>query len=330
MILADLGRAAMLLLVPWAAFTHQLTILEVFVASAVIGGLNDLYDIADHAYLPTLVERELILAANARLSATESAAEIGGPALAGVLVSLLTAPIAMLANIATYLASAALLLGIRQTEPRPGERSKKVTFTKLLAGFAIGWRAPAVRPLMLSGFFSSLFGGGFSALYVIFAINVLKLTPAMLGVTVAVGGAGSLIASALSGSAVRRFGVGPALIGSWGLSAASAAFIPLAFGGPWTAMAMLMAAQLFGDLFGTAAIIYGKTARQSLLPPEALGRVGGAFASGSGLAAVVGALAGGALGSAIGVRATLLIVVCGLLLSTVPLLLSPISRIREL
>lgn len=187
MIAADLGRAAMLLLVPWAAFTHRLNIFDVFVASAVIGGLNDLYDIADHAYLPTLVERDLILAANARLSASESAAEIGGPALAGALVSLLTAPVAMLANVFTYLTSAALLLGIRHKEQRPTELSGKITLARLMAGFDIGWRTPAVRPLMVSGFASSLFGGGFSALYVIFAINALKLTPAMLGVTVAVG-----------------------------------------------------------------------------------------------------------------------------------------------
>lgn len=123
--------------------------------------------------------------------------------------------------------------------------------------------------------------------------------------------------------------MGPSLIGSWAVSAASAAFIPLAFGGPWTSMAMLMAAQLFGDTFGTAAIIYGKTVRQSVLPVDALGRVGGAFASGAGVAAVVGALVGGALGGLIGMRPTLLLVVGGLLLSTAPLVFSPLRRIRE-
>ena len=330
LIAADLGRAAVLLVVPWAAFNHRLNIAEVFFAAAVIGGLNDLYDIADHAYLPTLVERDLILAANARLSASESAAEIGGPALAGALVSLLTAPIALLANIVTYLASATLLAGIRHREPRPSGAKARISPAGLMAGFAIAWRTPAVRPLMLSEFTSSLFGGGFSALYVIFAIDALKLTPAMLGITVAVGGAGSLIGAALAGPAIRRIGIGPALIVSWGASAAAAMLIPLAAGGPRTAMVMLMAAQLIGDSFGTAALIYAKSVRQSLLPVEVLGRVGGAFTSGAGLATVAGALVGGELGGAIGMRPTLIVVAAGMLLALVPLLLSPLPRLRRL
>lgn len=327
---ADLGRAAVLVLIPWAALVHQLNLVEVFAAAAAVGALSDLYDIADHAYLPTLVGRDLILPANARLSASESAAEIGGPALAGALVSLLTAPIALLANVFTYLASAAILAGIRRPEPRRGARGGEAVKIDLLGGLTLAWRHDAVRPLFLSECVLSLFGGGFSALYVIFAINALKLTPAMLGVTVAVGGVGSLIGAGLAGPIARRIGIGPALIASLSVSTVSTALIPLAAGGPWLAMAMLMAAQLVGDTFGTTALIYAKSLRQSLLPETALGRVGGAFTAAAGLMSVVGALSGGALGGVIGMRPTLAIVAAGLILAAAPLMFSSLRRLREI
>lgn len=327
---ADLGRAAVLVMVPWAAMVHRLNLAEVFVAAAAIGALSDLYDIADHAYLPMLVGRDLILPANSRLSASESAAEIGGPALAGVLVSLLTAPIALLANVFSYLASAAILAGIRHPEPRRGSRDGAPDRIDLLGGVALAWRTAAIRPLFLSECVLSLFGGGFSALYVIFAINALRLTPAMLGITVAMGGAGSLIGAGLAGPVARRIGIGPALVASLSVSTVSAALIPLAAGGPWLAMAMLMAAQLIGDAFGTSALIYAKSLRQSLLPEEALGRVGGAFTAAAGLAAVTGALVGGVLGGAIGMRPTLAIVAAGMTLAAAPLAFSSLRRLREI
>ena len=65
----------------------------------------------------------------------------------------------------------------------------------------------AVRPLMLMSFLSPLFGGTFSALYVIFAIKTLGLSPALMGMTVAVGGIGSLLGTAdlgAAGATVRR------------------------------------------------------------------------------------------------------------------------------
>jgi predicted MFS family arabinose efflux permease len=317
------------MLVPLAAFTGHLVLAEVFAAAALVGGLGDLYDIADHAYLPNLVDRRSLIEANTKLGMSESAAEIGGPALAGALVSLLTAPIALIVNAATYLASAAILATIRHREPREVHAGGPLRLTLPLDGLALAWALPRIRPLLLMTFTSALFGGFFAALYVIYAVRDLGLTPAVLGVTIAVGGLGALVGAAMAGRIARWLGAGPALTACLALSATSAIFIPLAHRGGAPA-AMLMTAQLFCDGFATAALVLAKSMRQTFTPPAALGRVGGAFAAVGGLAAVAGALAGGELGERLGMRPTLVIACAGLAFSAFWTLASPLGRLRSL
>ena len=89
---------------------------QLYVVGALMGGISVLFDIADHAYLPHLIAREHLIEGNTKLSTTESLAEVGGPALAGVLVQTLTAPFAIAVNAATYLVSALFLGTIRERE----------------------------------------------------------------------------------------------------------------------------------------------------------------------------------------------------------------------
>lgn len=336
LIMADLGRAAILVAIPAAAFAHRLAIAEIYLAAALVGALNVLFDMADHAYLPSLIPPRLLLAANARLAMTESVAEIGGPSLAGVLFALLTAPIAIVVNALTYLASAAILATIRSQEPPPASTGPSApglsptVWLDMATGFRLTFASPVVRALFLSAATSALFGGFFSALYIVFAVTRLGLSPALLGATIAVGGVGSVVGAALAGRLARRLGIGPAIAAAGLAAAAFTVFIPLAGGGRWRAAGMLMVAQLFGDALATAALIYAKSVRQSVLPPEVMGRVGGAFAAGPGALAVAGALIGGWLGQTFGVRPPLYIACAGLGLAPLWCLASPLSRLRRL
>ncbi|HEY0437481.1 MAG TPA: MFS transporter, partial [Phenylobacterium sp.] len=112
LIAADLARAAILITLPIAAWLHLLSMLQLYAAAALVAAASVLFDIADHAYLPGLVGKAHVTDANAKLSATESLAEMSGPAVAGILFQWLTAPIAVAVNAATYLVSALLLAGI--------------------------------------------------------------------------------------------------------------------------------------------------------------------------------------------------------------------------
>ena len=187
-----------------------------------------------------------------------------------------------------------------------------------------------MRPVYLGGVTVSLFGSIFAALYTFYAIKILKLTPAMFGVTVAFGGIGALGGALVAPWLARRFGFGASLISAMALAGAATLLIPLARGGPAEAMAFLVAAQLAGDCLAVAAAISSTVLRQSLIPGELLGRSAAAFNVGQGSAAIIGALAGGLLGEALGVRSAMVVASLGLISSVGWAIASPLLRLRSL
>src|SRR6185369_11299826 len=124
------------------------------------GALSVLFNIADRAYLPHLIAREHLMEGNTKLSTTDSLAEIGGPALAGTLVQLLTAPFAIAVNAGTYLFSAVFLFLIREPEDlTEAHKTRATMLSDLRAGFAAYLGNPLIRPLMLIAGLNPMFGG---------------------------------------------------------------------------------------------------------------------------------------------------------------------------
>jgi len=332
LIAADLIRAALLLTVPAAAWFHLLSLYQLYGVAALVGGTSVLFDIADQAFLPRLVERAMLLEANGKLAITSSLAELGGPALAGALVQLFQAPMAIAVNGLTYLISAIFLGTIRKVAPaqaaEPGEAPTHLS--DLAQGLDATLNQPVVRAIFLISLCQSLFGGVFSALYLVYALRVLHLVPGLLGLTIAVGGFGALIGASAGPWLIRRLGVGPTALVSGLIGAASAIFIPLAHGPMLMGTGFLMVGQLFGDSFGTIALIAMTSLRQSLLPPAAMGRAGAVNMASNGALAVVGALGGGLLGGLIGMRAALFIAVAGIVAAPLLGLFSPVRRVIDL
>ncbi|MBI5940954.1 MAG: MFS transporter, partial [Caulobacterales bacterium] len=150
---SDLFRLAVLMTVPIAAWLHLLGMEQLYVVAALVGAATVLFDLADKAFLPTLIEAEDLIEGNTKLTVTQSVAEIGGPAIAGLLFQWLTAPFAIAIDAATYLVSALFLGGVRAREApaeRPPEGGRWAT--DLAADLAYGWRMvmtePRVRPLL--------------------------------------------------------------------------------------------------------------------------------------------------------------------------------------
>jgi MFS family permease len=330
MIYADLVRAAVLLVVPIAALMGLLSMMELYFAAIVVGGASALFDIADHAYLPSLIGKADLVEGNAKLAVTESVAEIGGPALAGFLVQLLTAPIAIGANAISYLVSAGLLATINDREDSFDSKQRNSWHLDIRSGLGAIFANAFVRPLFLMAVSSPLFEGFFGALYSIYAIDVLHLSPGLIGVIIGVGGIGALLGASLSPISCRVLGVGPTIVFGFVASALSAFFVPFASGSVMMKTAMMMAAQLLGDSLAVAAIIPSSSLRQTVLPGKMLGRSAALFRAGAGASTVVGALAGGVLAEALGVRSTLLIAVCGILACTMIGLSSPLTKLKEM
>src|SRR3974390_2004998 len=138
-IAADLGRAVVLGSIPVSALAGVLTLAHLVVAAFLAAVLTVFFDAASTAYLPSIVARSRLVTANSALSATASVAEFTGFGISGVLVQLLTAPIAIAVDAASFLASAALLATIRRPEPaRPPATEREPVLREIREGIAEG------------------------------------------------------------------------------------------------------------------------------------------------------------------------------------------------
>lgn len=328
MIAADLGRALVLLVVPLAALFGVLRLDLLFVVIALAGTLSIFFDTAYRAYLPALVSRAQLVEGNSKLALSDSMAEVLGPGVAGVLVQALTAPIAVLFDALSFLVSALSLGLIRAPEPPPPPIAER---RPVLHEIAEGVRAlaghPLLRALALSAATLSFFGNFFAGLYGLYSIRVLGMGPALLGLTVAVGGVGSLLGSVIAERAVQRFGLGRMFVLMLLLMGLTALFIPLAGGPLWQATLFMSVAQ-FGDSARTIYFIGEESLRQSVTPHQLLGRVNAGtqlLVAGVGPA---GAILGGLLADSIGIRETLFIAALGPFVACLWVLFSPLRSLR--
>jgi predicted MFS family arabinose efflux permease len=329
MIVSDLARAALILTVPLAAWMHLLSMLQLYAVAALVGAASVFFEIADHAFLPSLIAHEHLLDGNAKLGVTEAVAEIGGPATAGTLFQLFTPPFAMLGTALTYLVSAAFLIAVPARE-LPAETVASRWHQDLAAGLKAVLAEPLVRPVLGMSILFAGFGAFFGPLYLLFGIRVLGLSPALMGVTIACGGVGALFGASLSNMLSRRIGIGPTIWGCCFTYTAALLLVPLARGPLWLATGMLMLAQLGGDGFAVAFMIPLNSLRQAVLPRALLGRTAALFSAVAGTMTVLGAIVGGALGGLIGIRETLLIAVAGMALAPLFVLFSPLRTLREI
>lgn len=330
LIVTDLGRAATLLSVPLAAFWGLLHIEQLYLVAALTGVLTVFFHVADQSFLPSLVHQEDLIEGNSKLGASASIAEIGGPALAGPLVQVVTAPIAILFDVCSFLISACCVWRIRAVEPAP-QATKQQSFRHALTE---GLRAivahPLLRVLAGSAFLFAFFGNFFAALYPVYVIRTIGAPPVMLGFLVGAGGVGALAGAFLEQRVVRRFGLGKTLAGGLLISAAiGLVVVLLARGSVIFAVALLFFSQLVGDVAIALYQMSEVSLRQSVIPARMLGRVNASMQVLTRGLGASGALLGGALGQQIGIRPTLLIAEVGMLIAAVWLFCSPVRRAQS-
>ena len=329
LIVTDIGRALLLGTVPLAAILHRLTMAHLYAVAAIAGVLTVLFDVSYQAYVPSLVERDQILAANSRLALSESVAEVTGPGLTGILAQWLTAPIAIAFDAASFLVSAVSLLLIRKPEPPPHPSADTGMVHEIREGLRTSWENPYLRALAFRSVVAGFSGGLIGSMYVLFSIRVLHLTPAILGATISFGGFAAVAGSAFAERIAKRLGLGRAFIGASLYTGVCVLFFPLAHGSVTTAVVFMLIAQL-GDA-GWPVYTIGETSlRKSVTPDRLLGRVNSAMHLLFRGIVPVGAFAGGAMASAIGIRQTMLAGAAGFLLSSLCLILSPIRKLEDL
>ena len=330
LVTADLGRAIILLSVPLSAVVGGLSMGQLYLVAGLVGILTVFYNVADQSFLPALVKREQLVEANARIGSSDSLAEIAGPSIAGTLVQWLSAPYAILVDAFSYFFSAACLGAIHTPEPIPEKREQPHVWREMVEGLQFVVRDPVLRALMGTTATHSFFGNFIGTIYWLFLVRDLGLTPAIVGVSIGIGGVGALVGTLVAERITKRFGVGPTLIGS--LIIFSAFSLPLLLPiQTWPASRvsiLIFAMQIGGDIFWSVFFINVISLKQAMIPNSILGRASASFDFVGEGATPLGALVGGAVAMLIGSRFTWLVGAAGILLSTVWLIFSPVRKIK--
>jgi MFS family permease len=331
MIGGDLGRAALLALVPLAWAMDRLSIGLLVAVVALVGLLTLFFDVAYQALLPAIVPRERLVEGNAKLELSFTAAQIAGPTLAGGLIRLLTAPIAIAVDALSFVASGLVLAGIRVEEriARPPERGRRIG-AEIVDGLRLVVGDERLRAITGARGLLELFNAMLEAVFLLYLVRALGLGPGLIGAIFAVGSAGFALGALLPARAAGRFGVGATTIGALALLALSDLLVPLAAGSKVVVVPLLVGAQF---LFGVGLTVFNVnqvSLRQAVVPDGLQGRAAATVrVLGTGLIPL-GALLGGLLGEAIGLRPTLILAALGEGLAAVWLWRSPVRSLRDL
>ncbi len=314
MIAMDIGRLLVLLTLPLTALTGTLTLELLYVVVPLMGVMSMIFYTAYHAYLPSLIERADLVDGNSKLATTEALAEIGGPSVAGLLIQVISAPLAVVVDAVSYLFSSISFRLIRQTEPpRPPRPPGTSALTEIREGLAVVAGSPILRVLIISVGVRTFFGNFYGALYDLYAIRDLGLTPAVLGIVVSAGGIGALIGSLLAGRVQKRLGLGRTITVMLVLSGLNNLLIPLAAYSGAFAPFVLIAAQIVGDGAMLIFFINETSLRQILVPDRLLGRTNATFGFLAQGVAPIGALVAGTLAASVGAPAVLWVASIGIL-----------------
>jgi MFS family permease len=344
----DLGRAALILTIPLAYLAGLLTLTQLIVVGFSVGVLTVFFDVAYQAYLPSLIGRKDLVEGNSKMEFSRSAAGLLGPGLGGLLVDVLRAPVAMLVDAASFLISAIFLATIKdrreldtadrdvisQSHPADGASQppgRSAMRREIAEGLRFVFGHPVLRTIGAATATSNLFSSIGGAAFMLFAINELKMSPALIGAAFSLGSIGGLVASLVAGPLSRRFGVGRVIVATVALGGPFEFAVGLGSAGADALNLLLIAAA--GFAMGGSGTIYNinqVSLRQAITPEAMSGRMNATmrwFVWGT---MPIGSIIGGIIGETLGVRAAILIGGAGATLAFVPLLFGPVWRIREM
>jgi MFS family permease len=327
LVLADVGRAVALLSVPIAYALDALTLWQLYGVGFLTGVLTVFFDVAYQSYLPSLVERRQLGEGNAKLEISRSGAGLAGPGFAGVLIELLTAPVAIIGDAISFLVSALLLGRIEREErfqkPEDGTRLRH----EIVEGVRYVFADPILRPSMAFVAAFNFFGNVLWTIFLVYAVRRLEWNPGTIGLVLSLGNLGFLAGATLAPRVGARLGVGPtmiasALLGGWPLLA-----VPLA---PAAYSIPLVVAALVVSSF--AVVLYNVVAIslfQAITPDRLLGRMNASRRFVVWGVIPLGSATSGGLAAWIGLRPTLLVGAIGSAVAFLPLVFSPVRSLLD-
>lgn len=321
----DFVRAVALLVpaVLWAL--DLLTMTALFGVALTVSCANVFAFVANTTYIPQVVPKDQLNSRNSLMSGTHAVTQLGGPPIAGVAVQLLGAPLALLADAASYLVSGALMWTLPRAERPRTPRAPLIQ--QIREGWAYVLRHPLMRPMMIDATATNFAAGMLLTLTPIYVVRELGASPATYGIVLASEGLGALIGASVGPWLGRRLGTGRLLLTAAVLSVPSVLLMPLGEGGVGM-LAFALGNALFA-FFTVILSVITRTYRQQESPPELLARVMATVRFVSWSVIPIGGFMAGWIANATSARATLWLIAIAVAVSPVVLVASPLRRQRE-
>jgi MFS family permease len=353
MVTSNILRGSLLALIPIAAVLGIITKLGIpflYALSFFIGFLQVFFDVTYQSFLPSLVRRDQLVEGNRNLEASRSTAQVAGPTIAGIVISIITAPIAIAIDACSFFASAFALGRIEHEEVIDREISKPSVSADIKEGLNVVLSDRRLRMIAGSTGTSNFFS---TALGTIFLLYLVVPSPAGLGVSkdlagvtagiiFSVGSIGALVGVVIASRLAKTIGVGPAIIASALVGGLGA--IPYYLSGSLTAsplfslvglsvnysMLSIMAGQFVSFIGVVVYNINQVSLRQAIVPLRLQGRMNATMRFLVWGTIPLGALTGGLLGGFLGLRTAIGIAVVGGSLAFLWVLLSPVRSLKTI
>jgi MFS family permease len=333
LIWCDIGRAVALASIPIASACGVLSYAQLVAVVFVTGSLTVFFDVSYQSILPALVDRDQLTDGNAKLEISRSGAQTAGPGIGGLLVQWVGAASAVTADAASFVASALLIRGIRAEEPPAPPVDESKTWLRALGSeireglkYVLGHRV--LRMIAGSTATSNFFSSMATAVFLLYAVRQLHYSAGLIGVVFTLGNIGVLIGAISVARITRVLRLGPTIM--LGMLLSSLAMLLIGVAPTQHSVAYFVIAWLFFGFGGTVYNIDQVSLRQAITPHRMLGRMNASMRFMVWGTMPFGSLVGAVLGSAIGLRPTLLVAGIGGMFAVLWVLARPVLTLREI
>jgi MFS family permease len=321
MIWANIGRFVALGSVPFCVAIRALTMSQMYAVMVALGVCSVLTTVSESGIFATVVPADQYVEGQAAMHGGNAAATLSGPALGGVLVYAVTAPVAVLLDAICALFAAFLLLRVRLVET---VRSAKRWRDALPSGASFIWHSPLLRTALAVtatvGFFNLMFNG----VLLWYFVNHLGLPTSSIGLVFSAQAAGAVLGSTMAPRISLHFGLGRMLLVGCVLFNAPLIVVPTVRDASVSGLAVLVVAAIGSGWGAAIQDVSVGSVFALVVPDEMRSQVRGSFLTVSHGMRPLGALAGAGLGTAIGVQWTMWVGAVGGLLAVAWVLPSPL------
>lgn len=334
MVATDLTRAVLLATIPLAWALDRLTFTLLLLVVIMFGTVSLINDAASMSFLTRLVPRAQLQRAHARIDGAAAVAQTAGPAVAGALIRLVGAPLAVLVDAVSYLFSAIVVASLRSVPEAPPGKPAVAGLGGLAGEIGEGARwvygGSGLRRLAVATHVWFAAQAVLLVVVVPYALLQLRLSPFQLGLVFAVAGVGALIGATLSTAVGNRLGTGGAVICSYAVSAVGVLAMLAAGLTPtgWAAAGVLAAGQLCHGWAMGLSNSHEMSYRQVLTPDGLQARTNTTMRSLNRAVVVIVSPLAGLMADRLGFSSALVAAVAIFTTSALLLTLSPFRRAR--